>query len=205
GKFREDSQAETVGSEVYFGPNERLRAKIAVGGEPGVEFAGRIDRVDLRHSLNQMVVIDYKSGKSSQYKISPDNPTQNGRNLQLAIYATSLSEMEQTSELTPELLGEYLFTAPSEEARRISLELTDEVRERVALVVKSIVQAIWDGSFPQGLLNPSANPIGCEYCDPSNLRPRWHNQQIKAKLTDQVISSFADLVYPDDVRNQDDN
>ncbi|NNN14081.1 MAG: PD-(D/E)XK nuclease family protein [Acidimicrobiaceae bacterium] len=204
GKFREDSQAETVGSEVYFGPNERLRAKLGVGGEPGVEFAGRIDRIDLRHSLNQMVVVDYKSGKSSQYKISPENPTQNGRNLQLAIYAASLSEMEQASEMTPELIGEYLFTAPSEEAKRIYLVLTDEVKERVALVVKSIVQAIWDGSFPQGLLNPSANPIGCEYCDPSNLRPRWHNQQIKAKLADRVISSFADLVYPDDVRHQDD-
>ena len=203
GKFRENSQAETIGSEVYFGPNERLRAKIGVSGKPGIEFAGRIDRIDLRHSLNQMVVIDYKSGKSGLYKISPENPTQNGRNLQLAIYAASLSEMEEVSDLNPELLGEYLFTAPSEEAKRISLLLSDEVREKVGVVVKSIVQAIRTGSFPQGLLNPPANPIGCEYCDPSNLRPRWHNQQIKAKLDDPAISSFADLVYPDDLRSQD--
>ncbi len=204
-QYREESRAETVGSEVYFGPNERLRAVFGIEGELSVEFAGRIDRIDLRHSLNQMVVIDYKSGKSSQYKITPENPTQNGRNLQLAIYAASLSEMEPISEVPPELLGEYLFTAPSEEARRISLGLTDEARARVTLVVKSIVQAIKVGSFPQGLLNPTANPIGCEYCDPSNLRPRWHNQQIKAKLADQVVSSFATLVYPDDLRTQNDN
>ncbi|NNN10236.1 MAG: hypothetical protein HKL83_00025 [Acidimicrobiaceae bacterium] len=202
--FRERSNAEAIGSEVYFGPNERLRANLSVPGEEAIEFLGRIDRIDLRHDLNQAVVVDYKSGKSSHYKISPDNPTQDGRNLQLAIYAASLEGMEWDAGSTPQLLGEYLFTATSEEARRISLLLTDEVKERVAVVVNSIVRAIWGGSFPQGMLNPKNNPIGCKYCDPSNLRPRWHNQMLRAKLTDGAVSSFAALVYPDELRFQDD-
>ena len=203
-EFREASNAEAIGSEVYFGPNERLRASLSVTGEPVIEFIGRIDRIDLRHDLNQAVVIDYKSGKSSYYKVSPDDPTQNGRNLQLAIYAASLEGMEWDTASTPQLLGEYLFTATPEEARRISLALTEDVKEKVAEVVNSIVKAIWDGSFPQGMLNPRNNPIGCEYCDPSNLRPRWHNQQIRAKFADRAISSFAHLVYPDELRFQDD-
>ena len=119
---------------------------VAVGLDNGttVHFRGRIDRVDRSPDGRRTVVYDYKTGGSRRYEALVDDPVDEGRLLQLPVYALAARQQEGGDEA----IAAYWFTReeePEDALLRVSL---DEAEDRFVEVVGTIVDGIDTGCFP---------------------------------------------------------
>ena len=170
------------------------------GGEPGLEaaqreipgigtlsFRGVADRVDLHPSGKLALVLDYKTGSTTSYQSMKDDPVDDGKRLQLPIYALALQKSlgedvtVQAAYWFISARGRFEIFPPQ------PLEM-DQVAERFDSVVGTIAQGIADGLFPANPGTEDRNGFSnCNYCDFNTLCPsrrdiHWQRNQSDSRL-----------------------
>ncbi|WP_146067248.1 PD-(D/E)XK nuclease family protein [Arthrobacter sp. ZGTC212] len=125
-------------------------------GEPPVEldlpdgstvrFRGKVDRVD-RHSTGQILVIDYKTGKSEKYKkLTAENPTAGGTRFQLPVYGLFARRFQQDP--AAEVRAEYRFLTTAGNYASVGYTVGPDVVATLRDDVGLIMAALRAGIFP---------------------------------------------------------
>lgn len=130
----------------------------AAGGI-GVEFGGKIDRIDVSADGSRARVIDYKTGRPSSRRPVLDK----GRRLQLPVYVIAARRMLSgpPREAAVES-AEYRYVGAGPSARPLRLtaseldERTDDLRAAIGLIVKGITS---------GMFFPYPQDPACSNCD----------------------------------------
>lgn len=158
--------------------------EIALPSGRHLRLRGSIDRVDEAHD-GELIVIDYKTGKRDAFRaLDEDNPTPQGRFLQLALYAAAARIVLERPEA--QARGAYWFVTRRGDFETAGYAITDEVARRALGVVEEIVDGIAAGVFPQAPREPGWRMfVDCEFCEPDALGTS-HQFADFARLADHV-------------------
>ncbi|MCQ1947564.1 PD-(D/E)XK nuclease family protein [Arthrobacter sp. zg-Y1116] len=136
-----------IGVEAEFGvPEEEHPVELDLPDGSTVRFRGKVDRVD-RHSDGQVLVIDYKTGKSDKYKsLKESDPTAGGTRFQLPVYGLFARRFRQDN--TAEVRAEYRFITARGDYRSVGYAVTDDVVATLRADAGLIMAALRAGVFP---------------------------------------------------------
>ena len=134
-------------------------------GAATVLLAGSIDRLDVRAGTQR--VTDYKTGKPPEAEARPtaDDPTLRGTRFQLPLYAAAA----QSAGRAPVSGARYWYCTERGEFEQISLDITEDVMDRVREDVGHLIDALQRGWFPlkggRGSSRDLANLLGGDELD----------------------------------------
>ena len=179
------------------GPDDEFDvAEVELADGRVVHFRGQVDRVDLSADGRRVRVVDYKTGRSKNYRRDlqgprgqpPVDPTAGGRRLQLPVYATAVAGRHPGAQIS----AEYWFVTDAAQGYpRVSVELDDATRQRFLDVLTSIADAIDDGVFPA---NPGADQLdtweNCRYCDFDRVCPARRSEAFERRRDDAAMVRF---------------
>lgn len=184
----------TAASELAFGmPDDELDA-VAVSLPSGrtVRFRGRADRVDLGLD-NDLLVTDYKTGKSDPYKDLDErsrnwDPVLRGTRLQLPVYG--LAAQAHIDDSDAPVRTQYWFVTSDQQFKAYGYRLNDRAMDRFRTVVDTIADGIEDGVFcdrPQPDRTEGPFSQYCDYCNADRLgtqerRRTWENMKGQEEL-----------------------
>lgn len=180
--------AAPIATELAFGRRGQPTADITLPDGRVVRFTGAIDRVD-RSRFGQLLVTDYKSGKSTRYaKLASDNPTLGGKFLQLPVYAAA-ARMLLGGASTP---IESAFRFVGESTTDKGYVVDDAVMARFADDLAVIVDGITSGLFPSRPEASSQVYTPCVYCDPdgfgtADLQRIWAEKRRDSRLATYLV------------------
>ena len=158
-----------------------------------IRFRGVIDRIDVSPSGDAALVLDYKTGGTTEYTNMDKDPVRRGTRLQLPVYGLAARQ----------LLGDwvdvkaaYWFVSAKGnfKTRPQKPAPLDEMLEPFADAVGTITDGIGKGLFPA---YPGKNNANCTYCDFKNLCPtrrEWHWRQ---KRRDGRLAAYAAMAEGD--------
>ncbi len=146
-----------------------------------IRCRGWVDRVDRRPD-GSLVVWDYKTGRN---RFDADNPLQEGRSLQWAIYAYAVEELLKR----PVSQAGYFFTSAREVGDR--LILTPPPREQVADLLETLARYARAGCFPQ-----SDKKDDCSYCDYKAVCGELPQRKEKKRNAAEIIESVLNHPNP---------
>lgn len=160
-----------------------------------VHFRGRADRLDVAAD-GTLHVVDYKTGRHDRYRsLSAEEPDQQGRRLQLAVYGAAARAHHGTPETAVQ--ADYWFVSSKGRFNRIGYEVTPEVLGDVGRTLGTIVEGIEHGVFPNHPTALSTSPfVECWFCDPDNLGVVDLRRGWTRKRSDPALAAFADLAEP---------
>lgn len=199
--FRRDHRCTPVAAELGFGFDPAAPpVEVALSDGRVLRFRGAADRVD-RTVDGGYIVTDYKTGKSTDYAaIDEYNPDECGTRLQLPVYARATrAAFGAHDPATTDVLAVYRFLTDKGEHRKVLLPDTPPVRDRIDLVLRSIVDLIESGVFPNRTDPPKsffwprvsvADPDGGAAADQARL---WQRKAGAAALR-----AYLELAEPDD-------
>jgi ATP-dependent helicase/nuclease subunit B len=171
---RREQMARPFATELRFGFDDAPVA-VPLTAERAVRFRGMVDRVD-RTDAGDLVVIDYKTGRSDAYRhLGESEPTLGGTRLQLPVYA--LAARAATGWPDAPASAEYWFVTTTGKFHTRAVPLTPAVLEQVRADIAIIVGGIEAGHFPAHPHRPvwQFGP-GCVACDGdgAGTSERWH-------------------------------
>jgi RecB family exonuclease len=161
----------------------------------GLVVHGAIDRVDRRPD-GSLEVLDYKTGKSSYYRINEANPHDGGKLLQLFLYAVAAEAEFQTG--VP-VHPSYWFPTARGEFKQLGYDVTPELGAEVAGAIDLIVEGIAAGIFPAYPAEPTGWTFGpqCDYCSPDGGSTADRYREWEHKRNDPAVAGFLALVEPE--------
>lgn len=186
-------------AELGFGQpgSDRDAVSIGIGGGRTVRLRGSIDRVDATDD-GGLVVIDYKTGSDNNrsYKdLSPENPSSEGRRLQLVLYAEAIRAIEGRA--GHPVRADYWFVSAKGGFRTRGYEVTDEVRDRVLETVGAVLDGIAAGLYPSHPDPPQWRPfVPCRFCEPDGLGTRDRHNDWTRKLADPDLRPYLAVAEP---------
>ena len=184
----------------------RVEANFGVGNTPaavhpesGLQFRGRIDRMDLTSDGKSALVMDYKTGSSAPYKSLDKDIIDRGKRLQLGVYSLAARRLfpEASS-----IRAAYWFTRTGSDLPFAPSEFFDiddsEASERFSEGVKTIVEGISRGVFaanpgPNSYRGERTAPENCHYCDFDSLCPARRIDLWQRKKSDNLLSGYVAL------------
>jgi RecB family exonuclease len=122
----------------------------------GRRFRGSIDRVD--SVGGGLLAIDYKTGGTSGYEVTEDDPFQGGIRLQLGIYSLAAERA-----FRGRASGRYWFISRRGDFETVDLELTEAQRTTLGRLIEAMGAGIEAGAFP-AIPGDDAWPSGYEHC-----------------------------------------
>jgi CRISPR/Cas system-associated exonuclease Cas4 (RecB family) len=163
-----------------------------------VQLRGAVHRIDLTDD-GGVLVIDYKGGSGRAFSGLAENPLDDGRRLQLPLYARAVAErLGRTGPRT----GAYWLTKANE-VRPIDLD--DSLEEELEQAVGAVLDGIGDGLFPGRPGDvvgwPRLSFENCKFCDfdricPTDRQSEWDRVWGSEQLT--PIRSLIGAPEPDD-------
>jgi ATP-dependent helicase/DNAse subunit B len=191
--LRKERGVMTTDAEVSFGFGDEAPLLVEVGGRQ-VLFRGRIDRVDCSPGHKKLVVIDYKTGRSTYHSALGDDPVKRGQLLQLPVYALAAQERHGQAPVE----AYYWFVTEREGYKRIGYALDDPRLGRFHEALQVITHGIQGGLFPArpGAAADSGTFENCRLCPfdticpPDRLR-LWERKRLAVELRD-----YLDLAEP---------
>jgi ATP-dependent helicase/nuclease subunit B len=170
------------------------------GGQ--VRLGGSIDRVD-ETSDGELVVIDYKTGKSKNYEAFPRyddaaagaDLTERGKKLQLPLYALA-ARQGYGDDATP--VSAYYWFADEGDARRggpVDLPAVNRFHE----VLGVLAEGIRDGAFPArpGAFDTYFRSFeSCSWCPYDRVCGKARDDEWAQLRGDTRVSRYADLAEP---------
>lgn len=161
-----------------------------------MQLRGSVDRVDLTED-GGLLVIDYKGGSRRPFEGMDANPLDDGRRLQLPLYARAVAErLERPGERT----GLYWLTKVDEIKEMVLDEnLESDLEEAVGAALDGIGDGVFPGIPGEVVGWPRLSFENCRYCDfdricPTDRQSEWERVRSDTALTpiDLFISRFAD-------------
>ena len=152
-----------------------------------VRFRGVIDRIDVSLDGDSALVLDYKTGGTTEYTNMDKDPVRRGTRLQLPVYGLAARQ----------LLGDwvdvkvaYWFVSDKGnfKTRPQKPAPLDEMLESFSDAVGTITDGIGKGLFPA---NPGKGNSNCTYCDFKNLCPTRRGRYWERKRHDPRLSSYT--------------
>jgi len=187
--------------EHAFGRDDQPPLVLKLPGGP-VRLAGSIDRVD-ETSDGELVVIDYKTGKSKNYEAFPRDDdaaagadlTDRGKKLQLPLYALA-ARQGYGDDATP--VAAYYWFVDEEDARRGG-PVGPPAVNRFHEVLGVLAEGIRDGAFPArpGAFDPFYRSFeSCSWCRYDRVCSQARDDQWAQLRGDTRVSRYADLAEP---------
>lgn len=153
--------------------------EVPLGDGRTIRLRGAVDRIDVTET-GALVVIDYKTGRSSFYQRLGESPwaiyAGAGRKggpkrealprLQLPLYAHAARQFAGPD---AEVVSGYWFVTSSEDFRWLPLPPEAPVRAEMQWTLASICDGIAGGVFP-AYPRPRSHPSHCDYCDADRHR-----------------------------------
>lgn len=176
--------------ELVFGragdsPVKLPAAELALEGDRKLAFRGRIDRIDISRDGRSFLVIDYKSGSTTE---KPES-LEGGEQLQLPIYLLAALELPGLSAAT-ELQACYTYL--SERADRSHSPYTAEsaaaLREQLAALLGTMMDLMEAGYY---FVHP--DDFKCKNCDYRTACPAERMSIFNRKSRDGLVASFRGL------------
>lgn len=168
---------------------DAFEQRIEVPGVGGINFRGFADRIDRSPDGRKAVVIDYKTGSASRYKLSSGDPFSGGKRLQLAIYSLALKDVEEVRSV-------YWFISAAEKFEQVGHVESAENRTRFEKTVEAILEAIRRGVFPAVSGEESdyfQTFENCTYCDFTRICSRRRVQELQGKSEDAAIRTWFNV------------
>ena len=168
-----------------------------------VKLAGSIDRVD-ETSDGELVVIDYKTGKSAKYETFPrcdgaadagTDLTKRGTKLQLPLYALA-ARQAYGGGTTP--VSAYYWFVDEKDTRLGGLVGLPEAN-RFHEVLGVLTEGIRDGAFPArpGAFDPFYRSFeSCSWCPFDRVCSNARDDEWAQIRTDTRVSRYASLAEP---------
>jgi CRISPR/Cas system-associated exonuclease Cas4 (RecB family) len=156
-----------------------------------MKLRGSVDRVDLTED-GGLLVIDYKGGSSTPFRGMADNPLNDGRRLQLPLYARAVAEqLGRTGERT----GLYWLTKANEIKAMV---LDDDLESQLEEAVGAALDGIGDGVFPgvpgEVVGWPRLSFENCKYCDFDRICPTDRQSEWERVRSDTALAPIELLV-----------
>ncbi len=152
-----------------------------------IRFRGVMDRIDVSPDGDSALVLDYKTGGTTEYTNMDKDPVRRGTRLQLPVYGLAARQ----------LLGgwvdvkvAYWFVSDKGnfKTRPQKPAPLDEMLESFSAAVGTITDGIGKGIFPA---NPGKGNSNCTYCDFKNLCPTRRERHWERKRRDPRLSSYT--------------
>ncbi len=195
--LRESSEATDVRVETRFGFSGDSTE--VIDPDSGIRFRGMIDRMDISGDGKAVLVIDYKTGSADPYKALDDDPIDQGRRLQLAVYSLAARALFPEADSVAAAYwfstnrGRFQF-APSAHFNMADEAVAARFREGIA----GIVGGINGGIFPANPGPPARyGPSNCQYCDFDAICPTRRADLWERKKSDPVLAGYLQLAEPD--------
>lgn len=197
--YRAARQAWPQDVEHHFGHETALVVELPSGE---VRLAGSIDRVD-RTGDGELVVLDYKTGKSEKYEAFPQygadaataDLTDAGKRLQLPLYALA-ARRDYGDESTP--VSAYYWFVDEGDIRRGGL-IDDPALTRFRDVLDTLASSIRDGAFPArpGEFDTFYRSFkNCAWCDFSRLCGTTRDDLWDQVRADPRVARYRELAEP---------
>ena len=173
-KLRSERQSVPFAAEYKFGFDDNPALEGSVAGRQ-LRLRGSVDRVDLT-SDGGLMVIDYKGGSGRQFQTLDDNPLDDGRRLQLPLYARVVAE--RLDRRGPRV-GVYWLTREDEILDVILDEdLEIDLEETVGAALDGISEGLFPGVPGSAVSWPRLTFENCRYCDfericPTDRQSEW--------------------------------
>ncbi len=204
-EFRRRHRSRPIGTEYAFGFQDKPLA-VQIGNGRALSLRGSVDRVDVTDD-DGLVVVDYKGGRGSHYRDVVDNPLDDGRRLQLPLYAKALAQHQSRS---GPRIGVYWLTS-IDETREMEL---GEVDAELHDVVGTALDGIEGGLFPAipggTQMWPRPTHVNCKFCEfdglcPTDRRREWEmvRQDPAIKLIERLRKDGELEEEPDDAPTLD--
>ena len=161
--------------EVAFGGSSDEIGPVSLTvGDRTLRFKGRIDRIDVTADGSAVEVIDYKTGGAQRFGVIDRDCVDEGRLLQLPVYALAAREAYPTARVS----ASYWFVTDSDSRHQHKeVPLTPLNRARFAEVVGHIADGIEDGLFPA---NPGKEDreswTNCRFCPYDRVCPTQRDE-----------------------------
>ncbi len=173
-ELRQNYQSTPWAAEYNFGFEDSPALEGLYAGRH-LRLRGSVDRVDLTDD-GGLVVIDYKGGSGRQFDKLESNPLDDGRRLQLPLYARAVAERLKR---TGRQVGLYWLTQRGEHR---PIELDDDLNTDLEGAVGAALDGIGEGLFPgvpgSAVSWPHLTFENCKYCDfervcPTDRQSEW--------------------------------
>ncbi|MEZ5181591.1 MAG: PD-(D/E)XK nuclease family protein [Acidimicrobiales bacterium] len=190
--------ATPLATELPFGSGAAAPLAFPLPDGRAVPLRGKADRVD-RDAEGRLHVLDYKTGSTTPYKgLSPDDPHQGGRRLQLAVYGLAARQAAEAPDAP--VRAEYWFTSAKGRFEKLGYDISDEVLLQVSEAMGTIVEGIEGGLFAPHPIPHTTSPFpDCPACDPDNLGTTEVRRQFERKLGDPAMARYLALVTAPEV------
>ena len=170
-----------------------------------ISLRGIIDRIDLSHDGDSILVIDYKTGGSGRYSALNKDPIDRGKRLQLAVYSLAAQNLHPDA---VSVRAQYWFPTSRGGFKLLPEEpfnLDDpDTFDRFNRGVSVISQGIRSGLFPA---NPGPyerfNYANCSYCDFDPICPSRRAEVWDRKKADPSLASYLDLAEAQQVEKEE--
>lgn len=165
-----------------------------------MQLRGSVDRVDLTED-GGLLVIDYKGGSKRPFEGIESNPLNDGRRMQLPLYARAVAErLERSGPRT----GLYWLTRENDIKEMV---LDDELEADLEEAVGAALDGIGDGVFPgvpgEVVGWPRLSFENCKYCDfdricPTDRQSEWERVRSDAALNpiELLLGRIDDALNP---------
>jgi RecB family exonuclease len=153
----------------------------------GVTLRGRVDRIDKTPDGSRAWVIDYKTGKSDDYKGIENDPLGGGRRLQLPVY---ISAVQGASDVTALY---WFITQRGGFDREKKYEPTPERDQQFRSTIEAIVSGVRSGAFPAYSGEESdfyEKFDNCSWCDFDRICSRRRDAEFDAKHEDDAMGPW---------------
>lgn len=161
-------QLTPLAAELAFGVDDEVPVTVDLPSGRRLAFKGKADRVDLDPTSGELVVTDYKTGSSRDFKDLEATVVARGTKLQLPTYG--LAAAARHGEPGQPVRSRYWFTSEKGRFEKIGYVLDDERLDRFRHALDVIVAGIDGGLFPARpgeLANyPDTGTFtNCRWCD----------------------------------------
>ena len=160
------------------------------GAEAGqIRFRGVIDRIDVSPDGSAALVLDYKTGGTTEYTNMDRDPVRRGTRLQLPVYG--LAARQLLGDAVDVKVAYWFVSARGNfKTRPQKPAPLDEMLQPFADAVETITDGIGEGLFPA---NPGGNGGNCTYCDFKNLCPTRRVRHWERKRGDKRLADYVSM------------
>ncbi|WP_158542967.1 PD-(D/E)XK nuclease family protein [Phytoactinopolyspora halophila] len=164
---------------------------ISLADGRALRVRGKIDRID-RGLDGRLVVTDYKSGRLGRsYTRLTGDPCDRGQRLQLPIYAIAVGTAY--GETRP-VRSEYWFTSRRAGFARVGYDVDDAVLGRVTQALRTIMNGISGGIFPQRPNDDGNVLFECNACEIHGPEDRQIAVAWQAKTNTPELAELQELL-----------